>query len=337
MLNMDSSASNNENDLIASQSTTIRLRDPYNTHMGDSSSTGPMITRSSCPIISYHQPSQAFLDLVELGSPHDGQSRLRIRVGARVALPTDQLTSAALNRCLPYEERIRHLYADGGANRITYWPPEVEDGHVLASDTCELIAELGRLMSPPTHVGACEGMWDERSLVYSTGNNADGLQAIIYVGFDPTVALAGLRRWTNRSRRSPQTNSEHACAAAAGDRAPVTQKHGTDGFSAGVDNGKGKGIAEARKAIATTTAFRDLDDEIAYSRSSSESIIQAEPPDGRGSLMEKQQGASVSCVWSWTEPAMYRGINFGYNHLPDFTRAREDWERRKKQATAVSS
>jgi len=72
---------------------------------------------------------------------------------------------------------------------VRYWP--------AAQDPLNPDADLDavyRLLNPPSHLGNVEGTADERSIVYVTGG-FDKPQAIIFLGFDPAMKLAGLKRW----------------------------------------------------------------------------------------------------------------------------------------------
>lgn len=145
---------------------------------------------SKCPVRSYHASSQAFLDLVEDPTAHTTQ--LKLRAGARHALPASAIPpgSPAYDTRLPHTERIKHLYKHAGANEIVFWPPITQEG----TDSGAL-ALLGTRMNPPSHVSNVQGTGDERSLVYSTGSNADGVQALVLLGFDPAIQLQGIQEW----------------------------------------------------------------------------------------------------------------------------------------------
>lgn len=379
------------------QGSGTRLRDPHNTHIGDESSTALLFTFSKCPVRSYHQKSQTFLDLVQVDSP-TGTPHLRLRAGARLAVPAAYLSPAALDKALPHEERIRHLYADGGANRIVYWPPDPASADTVA-ETRELQL-LGRIVSPPTHVGACRGAWDERSLVYSTGSNPDGLQAVVFVGFDPAITLQGLKKWPWKEGRgvgssdptggmasTSQTRdaSDDVAARTGGEGRGVDPTRGCaqsvhaettcedEALPTGAcdapgeaDNGKNKEIVdvweisgaddyEDRDAAAAFMSDvvgetspaplcsqgqdRDEEDETSYSYSSPEpsspqhtAHLESTPTKGR-----QHEKSPAGCSWAWAEPAMYRQINFGYTHLPDFTQASEGLERRNRHLAAAGS
>lgn len=372
-----------------------RLRDPHNTHMGDDASTALMFTFSKCPIRSYHQPSQAFLDLVNDPDPSDPTCapRLRLRAGARHVVPAADLPrgSPAHDAGLPHEERVRHLYKHGGANRVALWPPAPEEARELGAVPRELAA-LGRVVSPPTHAGLCRGAWDERSLVWSTGSNPDGVQALVFAGFDSGLRLRGLRRWigameevegkadfTATPAQQMQLAETSATSGAGTGGEGVCHHHSTEvditithgGNTAHAygnvdgslvvasseyaqDAERGKEVAgtfcEAVAAAAASDTSDTVDGgsprscysptETAYSCSSPESTTtesQVERPQQQHQqhAVKKETSGSTTRRWAWTEPAMYREIAFGYDHLPDFTKARDDLERTRSVAAAA--
>lgn len=373
--------------------TETRPRDPFNTHIGDDASTALMFTFSKCPVRSYHFQSQTFLDLVDNPDPnnHANTPRLQLRAGARILRPAAEipLFSPAYDQTLPHTERIKHIYKDQGANRIIFWPPHPDEADALRADAGDLDL-LGKIVNPPTHTGNAKGVWDERSFVYSTGNNADGVQAIVFVGFDPSIRLQGLRRW-NTKRETVEHNGPTAPDAqnkeqedeeAAADRASCEDMHGAatiigaeeacvegkadyahgegDWVSTSeecvqyaygaatatgeeqaqteTDEGKGKdtavvtepaaAAASASATAATATAsaaesFEESSPESGYS-SGNEDVVSCSSLDDLEPYSAIGAQSSGTCSWAWKEPAMYRKIAFGYDHLPDFTKARED-------------
>ncbi|KUI58450.1 hypothetical protein VP1G_05704 [Cytospora mali] len=176
------------------QSTEFRKRCPLTTHPGDDASTALMFTLSKCFIRSYHPSSQTFLDLVDNPRPQDPDTpRLQLRAGSRQLRPEEDILRepAALNTDLPHTERIKHIYREEGANRITFWPPD--DPVKAQADPADII-DLQRILNPPSHTGNIKGTWDDRSMVYST-SHADGMQALVFISFDPAIRLQGLRHW----------------------------------------------------------------------------------------------------------------------------------------------
>lgn len=180
------------------QNPEFRTRCPLTTHPGDDASTALMFTRSKCFVRSYHQSSQTFLDLVDNPSPQDPNiPRLQLRVGSRQLRPKEDLLRepAAMDTNLPHTERIKHMYRDEGENRITCWPPD--DPDEARADPAALV-DLQRIINPPSHIGNVKGAWDDRSIIYSTGH-ADGMQALVFISFDPATRLQGLREWGGES------------------------------------------------------------------------------------------------------------------------------------------
>lgn len=53
-------------------------------------------------------------------------------------------------------------------------------------------------MNPPSHMGNVQGRWDQRSFVYSTGSNTNGVQAVVFLGFNPAIKLQGLQEWGSK-------------------------------------------------------------------------------------------------------------------------------------------
>lgn len=186
-----------------------RPRDPYNTHAGDDASTALMFTLSKCFIRSYHPPSQTFLDLVddpEPGTSPDAVPRLRLRAGSRKLRPAQAILADPVARDpnQPHARRTARLYESGGSNKITFWPPAAGEADDTLTDAV-LLEELLRVVNPPEHAGAVKGAWDERSLVYSTGGGPGrdgGMQALVFVSFDPAICLPGLKQWGDGRRDS---------------------------------------------------------------------------------------------------------------------------------------
>lgn len=184
-----------------------RLRCPFNTHAGDDASTALMFTLSKCFIRSYHPPSQTFLDLVddpELSTSPDAVPRLRLRAGSRKLRSAKAILAdpVALDPDQPHTHRAARLFESEAANKITFWPPAAGEVDDTRTDPA-LLAELHRVVNPPEHAGAVRGAWDERSLVYSTGGGPGrdgGMQALVFVSFDPGIQLPGLKQWGNERR-----------------------------------------------------------------------------------------------------------------------------------------
>lgn len=309
-----------------------RPREPFNVHFGDDATTGALrFPLSKCPVRTYHHASQTFLDLIENDSTTDesccdNAPRLQLRAGARHPVPYDTILNdnEAHDSTMPHAVRICKLYRDAGANKIVYWPPAPGDT-VHENEAAEL-ALLGKVVSPPTHVGGVHGAWDERVMLYSTGTNEDGLQAIVLVGFDPAIKLGGLRKWGTKGEdeRVDCPVEEHGILpheSACSDEGEedtgnenevldVVFPEPSDYAAACVDEGTFTwGEEEASRSPGYC------------SPGSPESHASSQMAEGR------QAPGTASCGigfgsdinhWAWTEPAMYREIGFGYTHLPDF-------------------
>lgn len=367
-----------------------RLRDPYNTHIGDDASTALLLTFSKVPVRSYHQPSEAFLDLIDNPDLDDpsGRPRLQLRAGARLPVPADTLRAAAHDTKRPHNERIRDLYADDGANRISLWPPAAHEASALGlpDEAAPELDLLGKVVSPPTHVGGCRGAWDERSMVYSTGNNVDGMQAVMFVGFDPAMRLRGIRRWGGhgKGRVDHVLEEEGRSYGEEEDGTPVEHAEGADVTGTGGEEGegdseaqalhggytedtyiseavvfaseevqretgmgRGKEVAAVYKPDASTRVTAEIIDggspRSGYASAQDDDTTQTcssagSPPSQESQLpMEAHETLGSSCRWAWTEPAMYQEIAFGYDHLPDFTKAREDARKREQRAAAAAA
>lgn len=162
-------------------------RNPYDTHLGDDGTSGPPYTLSKTYVRAYQKSSNTYLDLVDDPLPTDWNSiqRLRLLAGSRKLGPPLVNESGLL--CEPSGDlytSIKQLYRDG---EVSLWPRTPAPG----TDT-EL--DLYTLLNPPKFLGNVQGTWDERSLVYVTGDKG-APQALIFVGFDAALRLKGLRQW----------------------------------------------------------------------------------------------------------------------------------------------
>ncbi|KAI9784614.1 MAG: hypothetical protein M1839_001836 [Geoglossum umbratile] len=142
------------------------IRNLKNVHHGDDGTTGGFILAKT-KVRYYNPDSSTFLDLVDdpEDPPRDGgfrlRQRLRLRVGSRTLGP-------------PGPPGSREVYRSRG---ISMWPPE---------RTSEDDDELTELLNPLS--GDVEGKFDERSLVYMTGDDTQP-RAIVLVNFDIGIKL----------------------------------------------------------------------------------------------------------------------------------------------------
>lgn len=258
------------------------VRNPFYMHVGDDAASAVMFTFSKCHIRSYHSTCQTFLDLVDDPLPSEPSTqRLRLRAGSRQLRPTIELTdelrldvpfSRIHESRLPIDEQIKSLYRDKGKNNVIFWPSAKDE-----EESPQYYEELNRLLNPPTHLGNVRGTCDERSLVYATGANEDGIQVLIFVSFDPAIYLPGIREYRGRQPPKPQFPARHS---------EVTLEE------------KGKG-----KEICQTPPEARLDQG------------PARTTDGYPSPSKTPERIIGECDAEWTrrEPALYQSLAWGFN------------------------
>jgi hypothetical protein len=138
-------------------------RHPKNVHHGDDGTTGGFILAKT-KVRYYNPDANTFLDLVDdpEDPPRDGgfrlRQRLRLRVGSRTLGPPGS----------------KEVYRSRG---ISMWPPER-----ISEDDDELMELLNPLS------GDVEGKFDERSLIYMTGDDTQP-RAVVLVNFDVGINL----------------------------------------------------------------------------------------------------------------------------------------------------
>ncbi|KAJ4410320.1 hypothetical protein N0V82_009267 [Gnomoniopsis sp. IMI 355080] len=312
--------------------TTIRSRDPYNTHIGDDASTALLFTFSKCPVRSYHAASQTFLDLVE--DPSATTPQLKLRAGARHAVPASALSpdSPAFDKVLTHTERIKHLYKDSGANEIMFWPPRPEGPDAGALHLLEGI------MNPPSHMGNVHGTWDERSFVYSTGSNADGVQAVVFLGFDPAIKLRGVQEWGMYEGlcegATPEQETGMTTISNVQETIPQAELCGEPFIEVNEackdkDN-KGKEVAvtpEADDFAAMWATDKSLSPQRMAGYPSGDEELGAGAADATWScsspedMPHESEEGELQCAR--VLPAMYQEIRIGFNGLPDFAKQRK--------------
>lgn len=311
-----------------------RPRDPYNTHVGDDATTALPFTLSKCFIRSYYATSQTFVDLVDNPHSYDPETpRLQLRAGSRELRPPVEMSrlSPAYKAQLPHPERIDHMYKRKGANKIVFWPPARHEANEVQADACAL-EKLNNVVNPPSHMGNVKGTWDDRSFVYSTGNNPDGLQALVFLSFDAGVRLQALQTWRQNKKeqnadvsgREPavRTDASETCTA---DDSGMTNV----GLMDKDGGGKGKTKQDSGEPInspsVTTTPSEEASQQAVGPSINGEgcsltsSTRHSEPRDGSIGT----QTTEPVCQWAWREPAMYTQIACGFNDLPDFTAWRQ--------------
>ncbi|KAI1778303.1 hypothetical protein F4818DRAFT_294929 [Hypoxylon cercidicola] len=164
-----------------------RLRAAKNVHKGDDSSMASLFTRSQTHLRAYEPCCSTFMDLVDDPSIMSSSSRrLRLRTGYRRRKPfwytEDDAEGSSYYEPNPEEE----LYQP---NKIYFWPPEQNP-----SSRSPFLDKLYEILNPPGYLGSVDASSDERSVVYATGEDANGLKVLVYISFDPAARLAGMLR-----------------------------------------------------------------------------------------------------------------------------------------------
>ncbi|KAI2473247.1 hypothetical protein F4781DRAFT_381054 [Annulohypoxylon bovei var. microspora] len=166
----------------------LRFRQPENVHPGDDSSTTPVFTRSQTHLRSYQRCSNTYLDLVDDASGGStGSRRLRLRTGHRKPKPKPLPSLEALllsSKELDFDEYMKQCYQP---NEIYFWPPEQDRNK-------ELLDKIYKILNPPGYLGSVTAFSDERSLVYATEEDTNGLKLLVYISFDPAARLTDMLR-----------------------------------------------------------------------------------------------------------------------------------------------
>lgn len=311
-----------------------RIRDPYNTHKGDDASTALLFTLSKCFIRSYYPSSQTFIDLVN--NPHSCEPespRLQLRAGSRELRPFTEIPqfSPAYDSHLPHMERIEHLYKQNGANKVVFWPPASHEANEVCADVGAL-DQLNKVLNPPSHLGSIKGTWDDRSFVYSTGSNPDGVQALVFLSFDSGIRLHGLEKW-GQEQQNEEYVSQQPFASTNATEGSVTVEGSKVVAEVLDENARGKRNADKSAngpthSSSTSTTLSEEDSQQTlfdsmYSEDGTSSTSEARDPEPHeGSARVRIAG--LKCRWAWREPAMYRQIAVGFSDLPDFTSRRKN-------------
>ena len=271
-------------------------RQPQNTHPGDDGSYKPTFTLAKSRIRRYHTSASTFLDLVDDPLPTDwqGTQRLRLRAGSRNLGPPlryEQGVKRGMLRPPDADVRtaIKEMYRE---QPIVYWP-KAQDPQNRDTD----LDELYRLLNPPSHLGNVQGTADERSLVYATGGG-DKPQALVFVGFDPAMKLAGLKKWGGLCRKGVG-EGPHVDGRASG------CFHENDG-----EIGRRNEYVDVGEADRTVTMDRK-----GKGRQMCTPIVQA-CDDAMVEIevgLVKEGGTGKHTSWAWTEKAMYMDIGAGFH------------------------
>jgi hypothetical protein len=170
------------------------------------------------------------------------------------------------------------------------------------------------LLNPRSHLGHVEGTADERSMVYVTGAIGEP-RAIMFVGFDPGVKLAGLKFWGGKGvGEGPHVDGRAAGCMGAYDQA-------TDEYEEGEGKWKGKGkenvyedVEEGDRTVVMERKGKErveCDARLEYG--SGVAMIEVRTEAGRDEQpCGRRIDERVAACWAWTEPAMYKDIGLGF-------------------------
>jgi len=276
-------------------------RSPERTHPGNDGSSQPTHTLAKSRVRTYHMSCSTFLDLVDDPHPDDwqGKQRLRLRAGSRKLGPPLLDRGGLIRGPDPdLNVALEEMYK---VPPITYWP----EGQDLLRPN-EYDDAIYKLMNPPSHLGNVEGTMDERSLVYLTGG-CDQPRALIFVGFDPSINLVGVKQWNGLSKkkkgigegphidgRATGCNSSSAlCGRQEGEEVIAGGDVGEAHRTVSIDiKGKGKAVAESIEPME-------------YVGDGYASVNRFKGIATYGSRSYKNN------VWAWRENAMYRDIGLG--------------------------
>ncbi|KAI0836078.1 hypothetical protein F5Y06DRAFT_305416 [Hypoxylon sp. FL0890] len=170
-----------------------RIRDPKNVHQGDESSVAPSFTRRQTHLRSYEQGCGTFFDLVDDRSITSSNSRcLRLRTGYRKrSLKHIPFSFSGSVGGLNHD--TSKVNEENGRphqpNEISFWPPGQKP-----SNRSPFLDKIYEILNPPGYLGSVDASSDERSLVYTVSEDANGLKVLVYVSFDPAARLAGMLR-----------------------------------------------------------------------------------------------------------------------------------------------
>ncbi|KAH8687680.1 hypothetical protein BGZ60DRAFT_522329 [Tricladium varicosporioides] len=303
-----------------------RPRLPDEVHPGDDGSTKPTFTLARTCVRTYHTASSAYIDLVDDPHPTDWTStqRLRLRGSSRRPKPIPRDEAGFIRpHSTDLPTALEELYE---IKDISFWPP-AQDPDPNKRDTD--IDEVYKLLNPDKHLGYVHGTSDDRSLVYATGPPGQP-QALIFVGFDASIQLHGVKRWGGLSKkgvygkivgRKGVGEGPHIDGRASGRFGYVNPSDGqvleatADPYidvgertrTVSIDR-KGKGKAEFFDSTPVTGL-------------GSQTVVQIRETQVTGAVDvvgSRQLGDEESCKakqhsWAWRESAMYVIIDRGYN------------------------
>ncbi|KAI0386612.1 hypothetical protein F5Y04DRAFT_241879 [Hypomontagnella monticulosa] len=167
--------------------TTLSLRPPESFHPGDDSSTTPAFTRSQTHLCCYQRCCSTYFDLVDdTPSGSSSSRRLRLRTGYRKLGPIPYQIPPASDYEAQLNEIVKQRYT---SNEIYFWPPEPDP-----LKPGSFLDKIYGILNPPGYVGSITASSDERSMIYATGEDTNGLKILVYISFDPAARLSGMLR-----------------------------------------------------------------------------------------------------------------------------------------------
>ncbi|KAI0005635.1 hypothetical protein F4779DRAFT_47366 [Xylariaceae sp. FL0662B] len=264
---------------------------PQNVHPGDDSSVTSIFTRSMIHLRSYQRCCETFLDLIDDASDATlNRQSLCLRTGYRRPRPiTISRSNSALHNGLTLNEQIAQQYQP---NQIYRWPPRKKQWN---SD--QLLDDVYQILNPPGYLGSIIASSDERSVVYSTGTDSNGLKALVYLSFDPAAKLTGMiyggRVLGERDMANSQREAEGAgfCSEPG---ANGTLKHSHDV----IPGTKGKETAMGHVSHGPSAPY------VVTSTSTDVPSMHTLPPPPEGDT-----------PWAWFEKPMYQDLpskRFGF-------------------------
>jgi len=308
----------------------VKPRLPYETHPGNDGSAQPTFTLAKSRIRTYHTFCNTFMDLVDdpLPSGWPELQRLRLRCGTRKLKPPLRDSEGLL--CEAPKELRMALEQMYDVPPVKFWPAAQDP-----MEGCEdsELAEVYKLLNPPSHLGNVEGTADERSIVYATGGR-DGPQALIFIGFDPAIKLQGFKTWTgvyrgwgfgeNKTSKGIGENKRskgigegpHIDGRAA---SGVVELNG-DEECEGLRKGKGKerewykDVEEVDRTVVVDRKGKSKANASVYGNFNAPTVqVDAGYGDASATGSMKAGSSGRNGSWAWKERAMYLDINLGLN------------------------
>ncbi|TLS24104.1 hypothetical protein PpBr36_08367 [Pyricularia pennisetigena] len=271
-------------------------RSPHMVHPGDNAATLPLLTLNNSLLRCYHSSCQTYLDLVSHGDS-DKRQGIRLRVGSRSLRSHSELgppvISTEENPLYP-EQQIERLYKSA---EIKFWPP------AHWTNDSRNGRDLYEILNPQTHKGDFTGMWDDRSMCYTTGGHT---KTIVFISFDPSIRLAGIRPWFPGSQADKQGIDPRV--ATVGDNAAVgPEKHlnefrhtsGPSSLRAPLRMPENSDEEQSRTDETTESSL------VGISMLKETTSSKTPPPT--------DDGESKKPKWTWTTHPVHAGIHKGFH------------------------